>query len=164
MRRTVTVLIALAVFLAAATLAAAAAPHPGDADREDAAIAYEFDEASGIFAWWFSPAGGEDPECIADPVAPDEDGPIGEGAAVDPACNLVDVEGPNGADPTHGSFVSAFVHSLKDLEFDVPRGWLVRQIAHSELGNGDVVLDLEGTDLTGPPDHAKGPKKPKKTK
>jgi hypothetical protein len=53
------------------------------------------------------------------------------------ACIVVDVLGPNGQ-VNHGTIVSSFVHSIKDLEYDGPRGHLVREIARSGLGSHDV--------------------------
>jgi len=65
----------------------------------------------------------------------------------------------------HGQFVSAFVHWLKDAEFDGPRGQLIKKAAHDDFGKGPkdkMQGDDEGTE--GEPDHAYGKDKPKKNK
>jgi hypothetical protein len=51
-------------------------------------------------------------------------------------CSAVGTLGPNGQS-NHGQVVRAFVHALKGLEYDGPRGHLVRNVAKSDFGKKD---------------------------
>ena len=79
-------------------------------------------------------------------------------------CSAVGTLGPNGQS-NHGQVVRAFVHSLKNLEYDGPRGHLVRNVAKSDFGKKDkgagetVETEIAETDNTA--GKAKGKNKPK---
>ena len=122
MKRTGIVGATVALLVIATTVAAMAGP---DADAEETVVEWSYDDATSQLTWWLAPVGDEDPvECV-------------DTAVIDEACHVVDVRPAADGEPNHGAFVSAFVHSLKDLDLDVPRGWLVRQVAQSDLGKGD---------------------------
>ena len=124
--------------------------------------------------WWFSYDDGEMVKLVYWLPPVPLDGWVEPGCATghtltDPLpedCYDVSVAGPNGQ-TNHGSFVSAFVHSLKDSSFardtHGPKGQFVREIAGSDLGkNGDTdgaelePLDADSDeDGDGPPAHAK---------
>jgi hypothetical protein len=138
--------------------------------------------------WWFLPMGEETaPDCAgATGSGTEETTPsVTETEAV-PGCYEVPIDGKPDGKVTHGSVVSAFVHSLKgalaiaEVDYDGPKGQLVRDIARSDLGkglddlegigdDGDVELEAadtaqEDTDRPGPPDHARGQGHGKKDK
>jgi hypothetical protein len=213
-RRGLFVTLLVVAVLAVSGLAAAApgAQHPADADADTderlSPIEFEYFEDDHLLVYWLTsdePVEGDpvvvDPvDCTAgfgdDGVAEDavsEDVVAEDDATevtVPEGCYVVDVAGPNGQ-VNHGTVMSAFVHSLKEFEFEGPRGLAVREMAHSDLGKGDQQVkpgddaDLDDADLDdddddaeiddsdekhGPPDHAnangrdKKPKKPKKNK
>lgn len=134
--------------------------------------------------WWFLPVNDElpKPECIA-PDTDDAAPPSGEPELAEGCYEVPNVEGPNGQ-VTHGSVVSAFVHFLKmaegKLDYEGPKGQLVRDIARSDLGKGlddlDEVPDSDDfeseaadeakaeKDRPGPPEHARGEGHGKKDK
>ena len=145
---------------------------------------YQFDWVdnlvSFVFYWGLAE---EDPLPECEPV----DGDVGTGTffgpvvSVDEApCIPLKVEGPNGQ-VNHGTMVSSFVHWLKngmnelpdDLQ-DMPKGQLIKELAHDDFGKGfdgddgeDEEPELAEEDGDGPPDHviakkaekAKGKKK-----
>lgn len=198
----------LVIALLAVSGLAAAAPvpqHPADADAEDDArltpLEFEYFEDDHLLVYWLAgdeePVEGEEPvdctegfgdeavgdDAVAEDVVAEDDESEAE---LPEGCYVVDVTGPNGQ-VNHGTVMSAFVHSLKELEFEGPRGLVVREMAHSDLGKGDQqvrtgdVADVDDDDGDvdevddddeghGPPDHAnanardKKPKKPKKPK
>jgi hypothetical protein len=212
-RRGLFVTLLVVAVLAVSGLAAAApgAQHPADADADTderlSPIEFEYFEDDHLLVYWLTsdePVEGDpvvvDPvDCTAgfgdDGVAEDavsEDVVAEDDATevtVPEGCYVVDVAGPNGQ-VNHGTVMSAFVHSLKEFEFEGPRGLAVREMAHSDLGKGDQQVkpgddaDLDDDDddddddaeiddsdeKHGPPDHAnangrdKKPKKPKKNK
>jgi hypothetical protein len=51
-------------------------------------------------------------------------------------CSAAGTLGPNGQS-NHGQVVRAYVHALKDLEYDGPRGHLVRTAARYDFGKKD---------------------------
>jgi hypothetical protein len=80
-------------------------------------------------------------------------------------CVPLDVTGPQGQ-VNHGTMVSAFVHALKDGKVllegyeDMPKGQMVKELAHLDFGkglDGDELEDeepgLAEEDGHGPPDH-----------
>lgn len=150
MRRTMIVLGIVAALTVTTALAAAAAHRPWDADQEDVVVEWSYDAETSQLTWWLAPVlGDEDPvECPEVDVADD-------------GCHVVDI-GTHDGEANHGMFVSAFVHSLKELDLGVPRGWLVRQVAQSDLGKGGEdggdpeveELELDAGDRHGKPDHA----------
>ena len=183
--------------LAVSGLAAATpdSPHPADADAEElfAPIAYEYVEDQHLLVYWLvsgEPTEDEMVDCTEGLVDLQEvaetaatlDGELAPEVELPEGCHSIDVTGPNGQ-INHGTIMSAFVHSLKDIEFDGPRGHAVRELAHSDLGKGDQqvqtgdVTDNEedgddeigdSNEGQGPPPHANSnsrdrkPKKPKK--
>ena len=199
-------LLVIALLAVSGLAAAAPAPqHPADADAEGdeslTPLEFEYFEDDHLLVYWLAgeePVEGEEPvdctegfgdeavadDAVAEDVVVEDDE---SEADVPEGCYVVDVAGPNGQ-VNHGSVMSAFVHSLKELEFDGPRGLAVRELAHSDLGKGDQQVktgddaDLDDDDDDsevddddsdeghGPPDHAnangrdKKPKKPKKNK
>ncbi len=171
-RRGLITTLLVGALLAVSGLAAASpgSPHPADADAEElfAPIAYEYLEDQHLLVYWLITE--DEVDCTGEIELPEE-------------CHGIDVAGPNGQ-INHGTIMSAFVHSLKDIEFDGPRGQAVRELAHSDLGKGDQQVktgdvtdddddddddEIGDSDETqGPPAHAnansrdKKPKKPKK--
>jgi hypothetical protein len=184
------------VFITAMTLSvagvAAASEHVGEAAGEEPVgeeLAGEepseepvdswfwYDETAMQLIYWLpDPAVTEPPDCA--PAEPD--GGSGEEATLleeadgllPEECRVVDLVAHNGK-LTHGSFVSAFVHSLKDGEgYDKatygPKGRWVREMAWSDLGKpwaddetaGEETLSARGNGN----DKAKGKDKPKKNK
>jgi hypothetical protein len=137
--------------------------------------------------WWFLPdpeEGATAPDCTgAGETGTEETAPSVTEEEADP-CHVVTFD--EGRQLTHGAVVSAFVHSLKDVlakaevEYDGPKGQLVRLIAQSDLGkdladldgigdDGDIELEAadtaeEDADRPGPPDHARGQGHGKKDK
>ena len=57
-------------------------------------------------------------------------------------CNIIDATGPNGQ-ITHGTVVSSFVHALKDSTYVGKLGHLVRDVAKSSFGKGEIEADVE---------------------
>lgn len=110
-----------------------------------------------VFYWGFDESALDEGGC----PPPSEEGDVslaGEGDSVEPPPVCLELKKDN-----HGQFVSAFVHWLKDAEFDGPRGRLVKKAAHDDFGKGPkdkMQGDDEGTE--GGPDHAYGKDKPKK--
>ena len=204
-RRGLITTLLVGALLAVSGLAAASpgAPHPADADAEEpsAPIAYEYLEDQQLLVYWLTgdePAENEMVDCTkglvempetqAD-VATADDGEATPQVELAEGCHGVDVTGPNGQ-INHGTIMSAFVHSLKLIGFEGPRGHAVRELAQSDLGKGDQQVktgddtdasedaddedadddtEIGDSDKTdGPPAHAnansrnKKPKKPKK--
>lgn len=151
--------------LVAVPVAALAESHPADAD-----FGYAYNAETQELGFWFGPSDAE-VECVwTDPSADEPtteatEEPTTEEPATEATeeseieCMLVDVVGPNGQ-VNHGTVVSSFVHTLKDLEeligYDGPRGRIISQIARTDFGKGDVV-DLEGFELEGDDDKRHGP-------
>lgn len=119
-------------------------------------------------------AAGETPDCgpmdETDPGTSEESTALEEDPAVEvpEGCRVVDVVGPSGK-VTHGSVVSAFVHSLKedyDKELYGPKGQWIREVAWSSHGkwwaDSDGEGSVESTDAG--PGKSKKPKKAKKPK
>jgi hypothetical protein len=141
--------------------------------------------------WWFLPKEGDTeeepaPDCTgATGSGTDETTPSVTEVELVPGCHVVPIVETDG-NLTHGSVVSAFVHALKDalakaeVDYDGPKGQLVRDIARSNLGkdladldgsgdDGGVELEAAGEaeedeDRSGPPDHARGQGHGKKDK
>lgn len=134
--------------------------------------------------WWFLPEEGEPAvDCTGAGGTGTEEAPAVTEEEADP-CHVVTFD--EGRQLTHGAVVSAFVHSLKDVlakaevDYDGPKGQLVRDIARSNLGKdsadldgigGDGEVELEAADTAeedadrpGPPDHARGQGHGKKDK
>ena len=194
----------LVVALLAVSGLAAAAPgvqRPADAEADTderlSPIEFEYFEDDHLLVYWLTSDEPVDGDVEVDPVDCIDgfgDEAVAEDAAVEvddaevPPCYVVDVTGPNGQ-VNHGTVMSAFVHSLKELkehEFDGPRGLAVREMAHSDLGKGDQQVKVgddadlgdddgdddeaeidDSDDKHGPPDHANAngrDKKPKKNK
>ncbi len=153
--------------VAAGGLAAvASAQHPADADLGEAPIEFEYFEDLGALVYWLpsddvvgdGEEGGVPVLNCAEALSAFLDGEGDEPGVFDefvPAdgCVVIDVTGPNG-EVNHGSVVSAFTHSIKDLEnYDGPRGQLVSKIAKSHIGqdaDGTVDDDDEGSDEVKP--------------
>ena len=110
-----------------------------------------------VFYWGLDESALDDGGC----PLPDEEGAslaVDSDSGVPPVC--LELKKDN-----HGQFVSAFVHWLKDAEFDGPRGQAIKKAAHDDFGKGPkdkMQGDDEGTE--GEPDHAYGKDKPKKNK
>lgn len=167
MRRIGIIASGVAIFTMATALAALAVQRPADADQAEVVVEWSYDDEASELTWWLAPVGDEDPVDCPEMDVPDDD------------CHTVAISSHGDDGPNHGAFVSAFVHSLKDLDLDVPRGWLVRQVAQSDLGKGDdedggEAEEVEAEEIeaeaevehgrpdhagrpdhTGPPDHAK---------
>lgn len=109
-----------------------------------------------------------EPEDLADDTTQDT---AVDAASVNELCEVLDVSGPNGQ-VNHGSFVSSFVHWLKDdgmkaLKYDGPKGQLVKWASGQDFGKGsdeyhggpvkDAVADLEKSDLDDDDDDGNGP-------
>jgi len=184
-RAGVTTLLATAL-VAGGGLAAAYAQHPADADLGEASIEFQYVEDLGQLVYWLP---GEDlvddegtpVDCAAaidgalNPADPGQTTDEGTPAAEDTdllnlpdGCIAIDITGPNGQ-VNHGTFVSAFVHSVKQLEYDGPRGQLVSQMARvrfdSSPAGSTATAATEKIDDDGPGSNATGrdrPKKPKK--
>lgn len=155
---------ALSSFLVVGLLAAggissvALAQHPADADLGDAPIEFVYLEDQDQLVYWLSTEvpDGEEPLDCAVLLDADAEGELPE------ECVVVDVAGPNGQ-VNHGSIVSSVVHSIKDLDYDGPRGHLVREIARTRFVDDAEAVD--GDDASGEPeDRAEKVKKPKKDK
>lgn len=208
-RRGLIMTVMVAALLAVSGLAVAAPDmqHPADADfvadESPAVVEYEYVEDQGLLVYWLPGEEAPDDEpvdCAAAllDVDPDEDvdpveGEVAELPELPGGCYGVDVTGPNGQ-INHGTIMSAFVRSLKGIDFEGPRGQAVRELAHSDLGKGDQKVKTgdddefgdpsddddndedeaeldDGEKTNGPPAHAnangrkdKKPKKPKKNK
>jgi hypothetical protein len=87
-------------------------------------------------------------------------------------CFAAGTLGPNGQS-NHGQVVRAYVHALKGLEYDGPRGHLVRDIARSDFGKTDGTSaedteiedsETEGSEAGAIGDDGKGNQKPKPNK
>lgn len=87
-------------------------------------------------------------------------------------CFAAGTLGPNGQS-NHGQVVRAYVHALKDLEYDGPRGHLIRNIARSDFGkqdgDGTEPAEIDTSETEGSEDSAisgngKGNKKPRPKK
>ena len=139
----------VAALLAVSGLAAAAPDTTGDSDTDSteesaAVIEYEFFEDQNLLVYWMTQQepSDEDPVDCTEGLA---DATVGEDDAapeLPDGCYGVDVLGPNDQ-LTHGTVMSAFVHSLKDAEFDGPRGHAVRELARSDLGKDDKELEAD---------------------
>jgi hypothetical protein len=146
--------------VAAGGLAAvASAQHPADADLGEAPIEFEYFEDLGALVYWLPSdevvgdgEEGDDPvlncaEILSDFLDVEGDDPgLFEEFMPEDGCVVLDVTGPNG-EVNHGSVVSAFTHSIKDFEYDGPRGQLVSEIAKSHIGqDADGTVDDDGDD------------------
>lgn len=162
-------IVVLGVLLAMAIVptAALASDHlEDDVDTEsedrhpDVIVGFDYDELAHLLVFALNAAEAEDPvDCTApedvvleraeDPETGDLEVTVVEGDwEVPDGCAFVDVEGPNGQ-VNHGQVVSSFVHALKALDLshlDVPFGQLVRQIAGSDLGQGDQKVRVGDVD------------------
>lgn len=166
-RRSLFLTVMVAALLAVSGLAVAApdVAHPADADfvadESPAVVEYEYVEDDGLLVYWLP--GEEDPdgepvdcaEALVD-ADPDEDaapveGEVAELPELPDGCYEVDITGPNGQ-INHGTIMSAFVRSLKGIEFDGPRGQAVRVLAHSDLGKGDQQVKTGDDDIGDPSD------------
>lgn len=110
-----------------------ATPHPSDAD-----FGYEYHAETQQLGFWFGPSDA-DVECVwSDSVAAEPSTEIS--SVPETQCFVVGVAGPNDQ-VNHGTVVSGFVHSLKDVlelsEYDGPRGQFVSEIAKSDAGKSD---------------------------
>lgn len=159
--------------LAVSGLAAATPDTTDDTDADSteesaAVIEYEFFEDQHLLVYWMTQQGpsGEEPGDCTGGLADSTVGEDGAPLELPDWCYGVDVLGPNGQ-INHGTVMSAFVHSLKDAEFDGPRGHAVRELAKSDLGKDDQKLEADDDldpdsdepkvkeDKTnGPPEHA----------
>ena len=182
-RRSLFTTLLVVALLAVSGLAAATPDTTDDTDTDSteesaAVIEYEFFEDQHLLVYWMTHQDPPDDgpvdctEGLADLAVGDDDTvPL-----LPDGCYGVDVLGPNDQ-LTHGTVMSAFVHSLKDVEFAGPRGHAVRELAKSDLGKDDK--DLETDDdldadsdepkvkedkTTGPPEHANANAHTKKPK
>ncbi|MEA2002185.1 MAG: hypothetical protein U9N84_09940 [Actinomycetota bacterium] len=176
-------LMVIGLVAAGGLAAVASAQHPADADLGEAPIEFEYFEDLGALVYWMptddvvdeGDEGDEPPLNCAELLTG-----FSEGAGTDPVdledfeqpgCVVIDVTGPNGQ-VNHGSVVSAFAHSVKDLDYDGPRGQLVSKIAQSRVGqddhgtvdgDGDMDNDDEDSDDV-KPEKVKKEKKEKREK
>lgn len=169
--------------LAVSGLAAATPGTTDDADTDTteesaAVIEYEFFEDQHLLVYWMTQQEPSDEEPI-DCTGGLADSTVGEdGAALElpDGCYGVDVMGPNDQ-INHGTVMSAFVRSLKEAEFDGPRGHAVRELARSDLGKDDKALEtdddpdsdsdepkVKNDKTNGPPEHANANAHTKKPK
>ncbi len=58
--------------------------------------------------------------------------PLGEGVELPAGCIVQDGTGPNGQQ-NHGSMVSAVARNLSPHDLDVPKGWIMREVAKVKL-------------------------------
>jgi hypothetical protein len=148
-RVTLTALLA-AGLIAGGGLAAAYAQHPADADLGEAAVEFEYVADLGQLVYWIPGDDLADPEgnpldcrdAIAAALESVASGNTSDEAAagtdnsslldLPEGCMPIDVTGPNGQ-INHGTVVAAFVHSVKDLDYEGPRGQLVSQLAHERF-------------------------------
>jgi len=136
-----------------------------------------------ILVWWFLPL---EPPCTEETETGTEEAAPAVTETELGLCYEAEIKPKPDGELTHGSVVSAFVHSLKDVlakaevDYDGPKGQLVRLIAQSDLGkdladldgigdDGDIELEAadtaeEDADRPGPPDHARGQGHGKKDK
>jgi hypothetical protein len=142
--------------------AVASAEHIEGADPDQAPVGFKFIEEDSVLLYWLTGDGlvddeGEPIDCLSLYEDPD--------AELSVECVVVDVLGPNDQ-VNHGTIVSSFVHSIKDLEYDGPRGHLVREIARSGVGSHDVddLDDAEDVDDESEDADEDRPKKEKKEK
>jgi len=54
--------------------------------------------------------------------------PLGDGVALPAGCIIQDGTGPNGQQ-NHGTMVSAIARNLSPHDLDVPKGWIMREVA-----------------------------------
>jgi hypothetical protein len=99
-----------------------APPEPIEYRPDDHVIVFSLPNADGIFV-----------ECAAAVVTDEGEGPVTDLEG----CFAAHTLGPAGQQ-NHGQVVRAYVHAIKDLEFDGPRGHLVRNAARSAFGKGTV--------------------------
>ena len=111
-------------------------PEPIQYREDDDVIVFSLPDADGLFVDC-SPA---EVTVDSDPLTTDLEG-----------CFAAGTLGPNGQS-NHGQVVRAYVHALKGLEYDGPRGHLVRNIAKSNFGKSeaddaeDVEIEASETD------------------
>lgn len=124
-----------------------APPAPIEYRAEDHVIVFSLPDADGVFV-----------DCAAAVVTDEGEGPVTDLEG----CFAADTLGPAGQQ-NHGQVVRAYVHAIKDLEFDGPRGHLVRKAARSTFGKGTVDDDFT-TDATSAKAGSKGRGKASKKK
>ena len=129
---------AVASLTAVSVLALPGAAFGADMHPSDADLGYVYNPDTQEIGFWFAEGEGET-DCAWSDVAADESGLDGVEEAESP-CIVLDVAGPNGQ-VNHGTIMSAFVHSLKDLmeigEYEGPRGQFISQVARGDHGKGD---------------------------
>lgn len=187
-------LVALAGILPMALAGTALADPPFQAEELDTRLSYDYDSTSHVLFVALNPEepteGAEPTSCSLEEAGALQitvDETTGAVTGGPTGCSGIFVEGPQGQ-VNHGTFVSNWVHWLKDNAFTTfgyegPRGQLVRLIARSDLGKGDeqvltpeveeeAEIEAQETgeiaadsdeDEHGPPAHAKN-KKTKKAK
>lgn len=129
----VVLLSALALILVGSSLALAEEPDPEPIEYrpEDDAIVFSLPDEFGDFV-----------DCSEAVIVVDGEELTIEGPE---ECLVASILGPNGQS-NHGQVVRAYVHAIKDYEFDGPRGLLVRHVAKSDFGkktDGEEVETLE---------------------
>jgi hypothetical protein len=147
-----------------------------EADQSDSIVEFEFLEEQGLLVYWLSGDApvedGEPVDCVSFvDTGDDTDDPTADGTdeatddAMEPpdGCIVVDVTGPNGQ-INHGTVMSSVVHSIRDLEYDGPRGHIVREFARSGVGKADVTDVDDVDDESGDESDDDGPKPEKKEK
>ncbi|MGH9051889.1 MAG: hypothetical protein ACRDWX_02535 [Acidimicrobiia bacterium] len=181
-------LVALTAILPMALVGTALADPPFQAEELDTRLSYDYDPDNHVLFVALNPEeleeGAEPTSCSLEEAGALQisvDETTGAVTGGPTGCSGIFVEGPQGQ-VNHGTFVSNWVHWLKDnafttFQYEGPRGQLVRLIAQSDLGKGeDQVLTSdaqeeaevqaeqpEEQDDHGPPAHAKN-KKTKKAK
>jgi hypothetical protein len=180
-------LVALMGILPMALVGTALADPPFQAEELDTRLSYDYDSAGHVLFVALNPEepteGVEPTSCSLEEaealqITVDETTGVVTGGPT--GCSGIFVEGPQGQ-VNHGTFVSNWVHWLKDNAFTTfgyegPKGQLVRLIARRDLGKGDdqvltsqaqeeaeIEADHDEEEDHGPPAHAKN-KKTKKAK
>lgn len=174
----------LVALLVLGSMGAALADDTGEVEDsvepiEPGTYEYEWVEDLVTFVFYWGLEGEDKPKCepaestggggmFGFPLDPGLEEPVED-------CHVLDVAGPNGQ-VNHGTMVSSFVHWLKGADLsglegyeDMPKGQMVKELAHLDFGKGFYEFDdLDGDDPElaeedghGPPDHAKKAEKAK---
>ena len=102
-----------------------------DASSDDDAVSFDDDAVSS-----------DDDDASSDDDAVSSEEVVEEEPLTISECNIIDATGPNGQ-ITHGTVVSSFVHALKASTYDGKLGHLVRDVAKSSFGKGEIEADVE---------------------
>lgn len=158
-------IMAVVGLLVLGTMGAALADEPVEEAVEPGSVPWALDVFEFVLYWGFDDPAEVDGCGESDTPAVPPGGFFGSLEPVEEAgAHCLDVAGPNGQ-VNHGSFVSSFVHWLKDVdpetlpaEWDgLPKGQLVKQAAGHDFGKGnyeveDVAVGGEALDGGGPPE------------